>query len=141
MKKGFTLIELLITISIIAVLSTIGLVIFQGAQAKARDSIRKQDLRTLATALEIYYQKNSKYIENVTVCQTNPDISVNTFYSAIKDYINGQTPTDPTSKQAYCYISSDGLNYTLCANLENTSDPDRNNPPSCSGYNYGVTPK
>lgn len=135
--KGFTLIELLVVISIIAILSVIGITAFQGTQAKARDSIRKQDLRTLATALEIYYQKNNKYVENVTVCQTNPDISINTFYSAIKDYINGQTPTDPNTKQAYCYLSENGLNYTLCAKLENTSDPDiisgACNPPD---YNY-----
>ncbi len=61
MKKGFTLIELLITISIIAILSTIGLVTFQGVQAKARDATRKNDLRAIATALEIYYQKNGAY--------------------------------------------------------------------------------
>lgn len=138
MNKGFTLIELLVVISIIAILSTVGLTIFSGTQSKARDSIRKKDLNTLATALEIYYQKNSKYIEKVTVCQTNLDLA-NTFYSAIKDYINGQTPIDPTSKQAYCYISLDGLNYNLCTKLENTADPNINNPANCPDYNYGLT--
>jgi len=62
-ERGFTLIELLVTISIIAVLSSIGLIVYQGVQSKARDSIRKSDLQKLAIALEIYAQQpNGLYV-------------------------------------------------------------------------------
>ncbi len=55
---GFTLNELMVVISIIAVVSTIGVTSYQGLQAKARDSIRKNDLQKISLALEGYFQKN-----------------------------------------------------------------------------------
>ncbi len=54
--KGFTLIELMVAISIIAVLSTIGMVAYSKVQLLGRDARRKQDLRAIAQALEIFYQ-------------------------------------------------------------------------------------
>lgn len=137
-RSGFTLIELLVTISIITVLSTIGLSTFSGIQSKARDSIRKNDLRTLATALEIYSQNNDgKYVEGKVSCQTNPDPGSNTFYQAIKNYLSDPDllPKDPLTKQAYCYISDSG-GYRLFAKLENLSDADIIS--GCTNYNYSV---
>ncbi len=140
MKKGFTLIELLVVISIITVLSTIGLTVFQGVQKNARDSVRKNDLNQLSTALELYYQKNNRYLSGVTQCQTDPNAS--TFYESIRDYMSNQiVPVDPSTKLAYCYISSDGSTFTVCAELENSSDADINNPTACPDYNFGITPK
>lgn len=60
-KKGFTLIELLVTITILAVVSAIGLASFGKAQMVGRDGKRKTDLRQVATALELYKQKNGRY--------------------------------------------------------------------------------
>lgn len=59
--RGFTLIELLVAIAILAVLTSIGMVVYSKAQSSARDAKRKQDLRAVATALEIYYQSNGRY--------------------------------------------------------------------------------
>lgn len=53
LSKGFTLIELLVVISIIAILSVIGLVYYSGIQQKARDSTRKADIAAITNALEI----------------------------------------------------------------------------------------
>jgi prepilin-type N-terminal cleavage/methylation domain-containing protein len=60
-KKGFTLIELLISVAILAIISSIGFVTYTNAQISARDGKRKQDLRSIATALELYYQTNKRY--------------------------------------------------------------------------------
>ena len=90
MKKGFTLIELLVAISIIAVLSTIGLVSYQGTQGKARDSVRKQDLNKLATALELYFQGKGQYITGSGNCLQNTASS--TFYTDIRQYLNSEVP-------------------------------------------------
>lgn len=60
-KKGFTLIELMISITILAIISSIGFVTYTNSQISARDGKRKQDLRSIATALELYYQSNKRF--------------------------------------------------------------------------------
>ncbi|KKQ09080.1 hypothetical protein A3E66_04850 [Candidatus Daviesbacteria bacterium RIFCSPHIGHO2_12_FULL_37_16] len=60
-NKGFTLIELLVAISIIAIISAVGFTSFNAAQIRGRDAKRKQDLRAISVALEIYRQKNGRY--------------------------------------------------------------------------------
>lgn len=121
MKKGFTLIELLVVISIITILSTVGLNTFSGIQSKTRDSVRKNDLTHLAQALEIYLQKNGKYVLGTGDCQGNTASS--TFYDEIQDYLNS-VPKDPKTADPYCYEAlDDGLNYKLYAKLENCDDP------------------
>lgn len=124
MKKGFTLTELLVTISIIALLSTIGLTVYQSVKSRARDSIRKQDLNTLATALELHFQKKGYFIPGNGTCSDSQ-----IFYllkePGIGPYISGgQIPKDP-SGGLYCYISvNNGQGFRLFAKLENTNDPD-----------------
>jgi prepilin-type N-terminal cleavage/methylation domain-containing protein len=59
--RGFTLIELLITISIIAIISAVGIINYAQTQKIARDAKRKSDLRELKVALELYYQQNKRY--------------------------------------------------------------------------------
>lgn len=58
---GFTLIELLVVISIIAILSAVGLVVFTGVQKSGRIAKRIQDLKAIQTALELYYSANKTY--------------------------------------------------------------------------------
>ena len=53
--KGFTLIELLVVITIIAILSTLGLVLFGNVQSRARDSQRRGDINAIAKAMEANY--------------------------------------------------------------------------------------
>lgn len=138
-ESAFTLIELLITITILSVLATIGFVVYVGILPRARDSKRISDLNKLATALEIYAQRNNgKYVVGSGSGCGGPDTSA--FYNQIKEYMD-EVPLDPKTKNPYCYISvNNGQSYTLCANLEHASDPDKNT--LCpTGYNYGVVPK
>ena len=60
-KRGFTLIELLVAVSILAILSAVGLSTFIGAQKKARDARRKADLKAIQNAMEQYYMDYSTY--------------------------------------------------------------------------------
>lgn len=53
-KNGFTLVELLVTISILAVLSSIAIVAYSGITMKARDNQRIKDLQAIKQALELY---------------------------------------------------------------------------------------
>lgn len=53
-KNGFTLIELMIAITIIAVLATVGLVMYTSVQKNARVAKRLRDLDAMKVALESY---------------------------------------------------------------------------------------
>lgn len=57
MKKirfGFTLIELLVVISIIGLLATVLIANLNSTRGRARDAVRKSDLRQLVSALRLY---------------------------------------------------------------------------------------
>jgi len=60
-KQGFTLIELLVVIAIIGILTAAGLASFSNAQAKGRDARRKEDLKAIQTALQLYYNDNHNF--------------------------------------------------------------------------------
>lgn len=59
--KGFTLVELLITISIIGILSAIGLVLYSTVLKQSRDSKRQSDLKSIQLALEQYSNDQGFY--------------------------------------------------------------------------------
>lgn len=84
-NKGFTLIELLVVVAIIAILSTIGLTLFNGAQQNARDARRKSDIDAIAAALE---GKRSPGTVSYSVI-------------AGTDFSSGTVPVDSTTAQ-YC---------------------------------------
>ncbi len=80
MKKqsAFSLIELLVVISIIAVLTTLGLAMYSEVQKRTRDAQRKADITAIAKALEVHYQDDkykqlsNDWFENGVIPQTDP---------------------------------------------------------------------
>jgi prepilin-type N-terminal cleavage/methylation domain-containing protein len=60
-RQAFTLIELLIVVAIIGILAAIAIPNFLQAQTRAKVSRAKTDLRTLSTAMELYYTDNLAY--------------------------------------------------------------------------------
>lgn len=132
---GFTLVELLITVSIIAILASVGLVTYSHSQAIGRDGKRRDDIRAIATALEAYYQKNGQYPIFSGITQTSADWA--TFTTDLNPDIS-QMPTDPGT-YSYYYDSASGTDYTLCAELENPNSNDTV-PSTCADppYNFGI---
>lgn len=122
MSRGFTLIELLVAVSIIAVLSAVGFTYFGSVKEKAWDGIRKRDLQTLATALELYFQTKDEYVINEGSC--TKETADSNLYSDrdFANLISGNLPKDPKNNNPYCYESADGLTYKLYARLEDGSD-------------------
>ena len=123
-KRGFTLIELLVVISIIAILSTIGLTSFSTIQRKGRDARRKADLREMKNALEQYY----------TICGFVYPLPVegDNFYdkiicnSPVYQEILNTFLTDPRSGDYYrCpEVIADNCNenqFKICTELESES--------------------
>ncbi len=60
-QSGFTLVELLVVISIIAILSVIGITVFSGVQKSARDARRRADIDSITKALEVNIDPAGKY--------------------------------------------------------------------------------
>lgn len=65
--KGFTIVEVLAIILVVGILSTIGVVSFQGAQKNTRDSQRVNQITIIAETLEKYYDKNGQYPDCPTI--------------------------------------------------------------------------
>ena len=130
MKKisptGFTLIELLIVVSVIAILSTLGVAVFTSAQGQARDARRKADIQTIQKSLESHY--------NDSTCGATATASYCAVTAATEAtlFANGSIPVNPSpGGAAYTYPGLNVSSYTICAQLEN----------STGNYaNAGITP-
>jgi prepilin-type N-terminal cleavage/methylation domain-containing protein len=64
-RKAYTLIEMLMVVAIIGVLASSILIGLGSARAKARDARRITDLKSVQTALELYYSKYGIYPSRV----------------------------------------------------------------------------
>ncbi len=115
---GFSLIELLITISIIAIIASIGMVAYSQAQILAKDARRKQDLRAIKVALELYYQQNKRYpCPNggdawVYSNSSNPWIIDSGFSAICSDTTQKDLGTNYISRLPTDPINSGGFPYT-----------------------------
>lgn len=102
--KGFTLVELLVVVSIIAVLSVIGITVFSGVQKNARDARRKADIDQISKAWEAHYSTTTPFY---------PTLSGGWFSS-------GSIPKDPKGTD-YSGIGTNTDTYNVCATLEDAS--------------------
>lgn len=147
-KKSFTLIEMLLVIAILALLASIIFVSLGEARAKARDAKRKMDLRSIRTALEMYYDKYGHYPREpfdddfhnfVRSTRDQPWIrdepggvgtgggegSLTEFIAEIPvDSINHNPDGPWHGEYSYAYATdAAGQEYDLVAQLENKNDP------------------
>lgn len=73
-NRGFTIIELAVVIVIIAILSTIGFISYNGAQKTARDSKRKIDVNAIVSAYQMHYVDTKTWKFSPTeLASINPD--------------------------------------------------------------------
>ncbi|TWH48298.1 type II secretion system protein [Sporomusa sp. KB1] len=73
-QKGFTLIELMVVIAIIGILTAIAVPKFGSAADSANKAKIQADLRTLDSAISMYYAKEGKYPD--TLLKLAPDFIV-----------------------------------------------------------------
>lgn len=100
-RTGFTLIELLVVISIISLISTLGIVRLSKHKQEARDSKRYADATTLMTAAQIFYHERSEYpdVAAATPCSIDgPCLSSGTVFwlqPEMKQYLSPFPIHDP----------------------------------------------
>jgi len=106
-QKGYTFIEILVVITIIAVLTAIGVVNFRVANKKSRDGKRKSDLEQIRAALELYRTDEGEYPANLSSLTGGSIIYME------------KVPDDPLGDYDYSYASVvPNSTYVLCAALE-----------------------
>ncbi len=112
-NRAFTLIEVLVAVTIIAVLTAIGVVSYVSANRNARDSKRLSDVEQIRAALEMYRADQGEYPASITFGGSLVSGS-NTYMSPI--------PNDPRPSAGgeYSYTPGDE-NYTLTIYSEKTS--------------------
>ncbi len=93
-ERGFTLIELMIVVAIIAILAGILIPNFVNARSQAQTAACESNLRSIATALELYYADNQIY-PTATAAAVAPAL----FTANGVAYLNN-TPRDPAAQSA-----------------------------------------
>lgn len=109
--KGFTFIEMLVVVTLIGILSLIGVANFRVANQKARDGRRQGDLQQIRAALELYRTDVNSYPPTGIIAADQIVSPAGTTYME-------DIPSDPLDPTYTYYYSSDGVTYTLCAALE-----------------------
>ena len=118
-NKGFTLVELLVVISIIAILSVLGISLFGGVQQKARDTQRRADINAIKAALEQRFDATSATYPSFS---TPPVVNglISTWFA------NSEIPVDPVSSAHYQGIplTTPFKTFKICATMESAGGVD-----------------
>jgi prepilin-type N-terminal cleavage/methylation domain-containing protein len=137
-NKGFTIVELLIVIVVIGILALLVITTYSGIQAKARNSKRASDVKSLQTQIEAYFSQNGFYPsradlngsawlttnmksldQNALIDPSNPTQSKTLVAAPVaKSYSYAPTQSDGTTS---CESDDTGCaKYTLTATYEGT---------------------
>lgn len=138
--RGFTLIELLITVAIIAILSVVGVAVYNNVSVSTRDVKRKADLKIISSALQRYYLANGVMPNNPTpgnACR------LNTTPGCLSELITGSfiqnLPEDPLGASGpgynyYNYGPGNNKGAMIAGNLEGIAATSIAPPGSCRPF-------
>lgn len=115
-SKGFTLVELMVVITIIAILSIVGVTVYSSVQTKAQDSKRIQDIDAIASAMEVNFGKTNAGKYDTYVGQ------VTWFASGVPaDPLGTANPYDLTDAAGGGFTSGSSTSFKVCATLKATT--------------------
>lgn len=142
---GFTLIELLVVIAIIGLLGSIVLASLSSARAKARDARKRQDFRSVSTALALYYDTNRSMPTmsdgSTGVCENyKSDVYNGTMQQLVSSGFLPSIPKSPGG-ESYClynYGPGNSIGFLMVTYLEAAPDSTTGIPPSCRPWAPGT---
>ncbi len=106
-QKAFTLIELLVVVALIGILSSIGIVSFQGFTQSAKQKNAELSLNTLNLGLQEYKSSFGSYYTGASTCNAGSNALL------VSNILDGQ---DNLSDQDFQFcIDASGSNYTIKA--------------------------
>lgn len=124
-KSGFTLIELLVVMTIIVLISVVGILNFREASKSARDGRRKVDLETVRQALVLYKAQNGVYPTTgvIGVNNGNYNTIAGILSTSTSKYLSNPVPVDPLNDATYNYAYGGSItSFCLCVQVENTNN-------------------
>ena len=123
-SRGFTLIELIIAIAILAIMTSVVLLVVDPFSQfkKSLDTSRKSDLAQIQRALEQYYQDYGKYPANNASYQMIVMIGgspTSLLWGSAWDPYMEKLPKEPVTTKRYVYVASaDQQSYWIYASLD-----------------------
>lgn len=106
-QKAFTLIELLVVVALIGILSSIGIVSYQGFTQSAKQKNAELSLNTLNLGLQEYKSSFGSYYTGASTCNAGSNALL------VSNILDGQ---DNLSDQDFQFcIDASGSNYTIKA--------------------------
>lgn len=126
-ENGFTITELIIVVVVIAILALVSIVAYTNIQGRARDSKRLSDLKSITTALELYYADYGGY----PICggtgtysgSLSSGLATSCLNELVPTYM-GAIPTDPINASPIAYYYAVG--YRKTGTNSYTSTPSNN---------------
>ena len=64
-SRGFTLIEVLIVVTLLVVLASVGMPLYQNATRRSREAVLKEDLFRMRDAIDQYYADKTKWPQSL----------------------------------------------------------------------------
>jgi prepilin-type N-terminal cleavage/methylation domain-containing protein len=137
--RGFTLIEIMIAVTIMTILSAVGLTSFNFSLMKSRDSQRKSDLSLLAKAVHQFANDFGDYpaddgsggilgcnaSEGAVLVKCVPPSQFSVYVNGAQEIYLSKTPTDPNGSYKYYYRKNTN-GFSLFSILENSNDANYN---------------
>jgi general secretion pathway protein G len=111
-SAGFTLIELMVVISLIIILSTVGLVQYKNGVVHAKESVLKDDLFKMREAIDQYYADKGKYPESLDALVSEgyvrklPDDPITNVSTSWQTVPAEADPANPTSQPGIYDVKS-----------------------------------
>lgn len=127
-KKWFSFVELIVSITILAIISTIWFISYSSYLWDSRDSQRKSDLAQVWSALKVYKQKRWYYPEpwqkfEITL-RWDEVAFQGRFDSDVRLNTLDKLPLDPKAQIPYFYsITRNAQEYEMATTLENEDNP------------------
>jgi prepilin-type N-terminal cleavage/methylation domain-containing protein len=118
-NQGFTIVELLIVIVVIGILALLVITTYSGIQAKARNSKRASDVKSLQTHVEAFFSQSGYYpsradMNTASWRTTNPCLVTNAAAKAYSYDVLNAAGTSCEADDTTC------AKYTLTATYEGT---------------------
>ncbi|AZO95691.1 prepilin-type N-terminal cleavage/methylation domain-containing protein [Halocella sp. SP3-1] len=112
-ERGFTLIELLVVIAVLGILATIAVPRITGVREEATEAAARANLRTIQTALEIWFTNNNSY-PTAWNTKDEDDNAFSTYVSVdTSDYTFTESSTSSSYEITVDYNDDNAVDLTL----------------------------